>query len=264
MKDGYCRSSCSFLVAAIFHFLCLQAVYAMNTGPTIEMSADKVEINSFYHGTEITLHGTVPATSKVALLLLGERKEHVLKQKGKVGPLWMNVGTVTIQDAPEMYFLLTSADTVEELAAPEVLIQYCIGYDALRESAVITQENSNSDLIFREFIKLKENMGLYNVFSHSITLRSADEGSTEFKVSIPIPALAPPGEYEVSLYCFEKGQLASNVSTKLIVEKVGLPKKLSALAFDHAAMYGVVAIVVAMAVGLFMGFLFGSKGKGGH
>jgi len=217
------------LVALIVQWICAPQLYAADGEPTLEVAPQKVEINSFYHGTTLAVKGTVPANSKIALVLVGEKKTQTLKRKGKVGPLWMNVDTVTIKGAPEMYYLATSTDTQEELAP-------------------IEQGNSDYDSTFREFIKLKESAELYRTVYNSIKLKPMAGNLSKFEVLLPIPALAPPGEYKVFIYCFEEGRLFSSASSKLTVEKVGLPEK----------------VVAAIAAGLFMGVLFGSKGKGGH
>ena len=80
---------------------------------------------------------------------------------------------------------------------------------------------------------------------------------------LPLPSAVPPGEYEVELFCFKAGELIARSSAPLIVERSGLPKLMTDLAFNHAAAYGVLAIVVAMTVGIIMGVIFRSRG-GSH
>ncbi len=46
------------------------------------------------------------------------------------------------------------------------------------------------------------------------------------------------------------------------VRMVGFPAFLATLAYEHAALYGIVAVVIAIATGFLMGFLF--KGKTEH
>ncbi|GAB4334173.1 MAG: hypothetical protein Kow0099_06170 [Candidatus Abyssubacteria bacterium] len=231
---------------------------------TIEMMPKKIEIGSFYHGTELEFEGLVPSDCEVAIVLTGETKEQTFNRKGRVGPLWMNVGSATFEGAPEVYCLLSSSGSLECLALPEQLVACRIGYDALKESTRIKPENSDNDSTFAEFIKLKEDIGLYRILCNSVTLKPSSDGMARFHASLPIPPKMPPGDYEVSLFCFRDARKLSNQSFTLSVEKVGLPKKLSTLAYDHPAAYGILAIVAAMAAGIVMGVLFGSKGKGGH
>ncbi len=237
---------------------------ASETEPTIEISPAKIGISSFYHGEGITFSGVIPADCVPVLVVLGERKEHSLKRKGRVGPLWMNVGNVTVKDAPEMYYLLTSAENLDVLASTDILAEHGIGYDSLRQLVTIEQNDSDNNNIFQEFIKLKEKMGLYRVSVGAVELKRERENMMRFRATAPIPAQVPPGTYEVHVHCFAARQFISNSAGTFVVEKVGLTRWLSALAFTHAALYGILSILIAVAAGLLMGFLFGSKKKEPH
>jgi hypothetical protein len=46
------------------------------------------------------------------------------------------------------------------------------------------------------------------------------------------------------------------------VHMVGFPEFLMSMAYQHALMYGILAVVVAILTGFLMGYLF--KGGGGH
>ena len=251
------------LAALVALPLCL-AKAAGEEETALTMSHKKIEVNSFYHGTNLVINGTAPADSRLAVLLAGEKKEIKLNRKGRVGPLWMNVGVVVVEGAPEMYYLFTSTPAIEELGCRESLEKCCIGYDVLRKSVTISQNDTDADLTYREFLKLKESMGLYKCSPGSIKVEPVDKKTEKFSVTVPIPPLVPPGEYNVCLYCFKEDPFFTNSTGSLTVEKTGMPQKLSLLAFHHPAAYGILAIVVAIAAGLSMGILFGSRQKGGH
>jgi len=264
MKSKYIGFWIVLLASGLFLVGGVVPAYASEAALVIEISPKKVEIDSFYHGERLALKGVIPAGCKPVIILLGERKEHSLKRKGKVGLLWMNVGNVTVKDAPEMYYLLTSVENLDALAPADVLAEHGIGYDALRELISIEQGSSKNDEMFQEFIKLMEKMGLYKVSFSTIKLEREEANMAHFSATAPIPAQVPPGKYEAHLYCFTGRQLTSNSSAEFIVEKVGLTQWLSTLAFAHAATYGILSILVAVAAGLLMGLLFGSKKKEPH
>lgn len=252
------------LAIVLFSFMFMPDGNAAEREVEIEITPQDIEITTFYHGTDIEVKGTVPLASEIALVVMGEQDEQVLSRKGRVGPLWMNVETVVIKGVPQMYYLLTSTNTLEELAPSKILMEHGIGYDTLEKSVSLESENSGHETTFKEFIKLKESMGLYNLGNGSIRLKPLNEQSARFSLPIAIPSQVPPGEYRISIYCFKEGQVVSNSSSSLTVKKTGLPAMLSLLAFNHAAIYGVLSIVIAIAVGLFMGLLFGKKEGGGH
>jgi hypothetical protein len=48
------------------------------------------------------------------------------------------------------------------------------------------------------------------------------------------------------------------------VTRTGLVAAVSEMARDHAALYGLMAIVIALAAGLLVGVIFKKGGEGGH
>ncbi|RJP22123.1 MAG: hypothetical protein C4520_08680 [Candidatus Abyssobacteria bacterium SURF_5] len=263
MPGSLMKSTISLVMAAAL--ACWwNAGHVMAAEPEVAISKDRIEISSFYHGTTITAEAFIPAGCQAALVVSSERKDHPLNQKGKVGPLWMNIGTATIKGAPETYFLFSSVDPLDSLAPGEVLEKHGLGYEALRAGVTVEHAQSQLDELFPEFLKLKEEAGLYRTSPSSINLEPTETGEKHLLAEIPIPANIPAGEYRVQLFCFNDREFSSNSSSKLTVVKVGLPEKVSALAFEHPAVYGILSILIAMAAGIFMGLIFGSKKKEPH
>lgn len=264
MKGAF-RTLCGFLLGIALLLLAGEKpAHAVPDESALEIAPEKIEVNSFYHGTRLRVEGTAPSRCEVVVVISGEETEHSLNRKGKVGPLWMTVGTLTIKGAPEVYYLLTSANNREVPALPEILTTHGMGYDAMRKGVVIEGDDSDFEAAFDEFVRLKVSMGLYQVSLGAISLESGEQDTSRFALTVPIPPMIPPGNYDVRLYCFDERQLASNTSRAFSVKKVGLPLRLSELAFEHAAMYGIISIIIAMAAGLLMGLLFGSKKKEPH
>jgi len=87
-------------------------------------------------------------------------------------------------------------------------------------------------------------------------------GSTKpFAATVSMPPRVPPGEYVVEVFALNHGNIVARTTDHLKVDEVGLPALLSALAFEHGGLYGVLASLIAIAAGLLTGLLFkGSKG----
>jgi hypothetical protein len=77
-----------------------------------------------------------------------------------------------------------------------------------------------------------------------------------------LPAKVPPGEYQVRLSVIKDGRLMGQKTAKFRVKMVGFPALFASLAYEHAAFYGILAVIIAIATGFIMGFLF--KGKAEH
>jgi hypothetical protein len=70
------------------------------------------------------------------------------------------------------------------------------------------------------------------------------------------------GKYQVKLSVIQDGRLLSSQEKVLEVKLVSFPAMLRDLAQQQGALYGVLAVIIAIATGFLMGFLF--KGKTGH
>ena len=66
----------------------------------------------------------------------------------------------------------------------------------------------------------------------------------------------PTGSYVAEIFHFNSGQLVSVNSKKLTVRKAGVEAAIYNYAHDHAAIYGIVAILVALFAGWFGSVVF--------
>jgi hypothetical protein len=118
------------------------------------------------------------------------------------------------------------------------------------------------DDLFRELIVLKESEGLFSVTVASDEDREATAGGgSSFGTALHIPARAPAGTCSVWLFAFRDGQLVTRAAETLELEEAGFVAFVSSLAETHGLAYGVFAVVIAVAAGLVVGFLFGSNRK---
>jgi hypothetical protein len=65
----------------------------------------------------------------------------------------------------------------------------------------------------------------------------------------------------VWLFAFRDGRLVTRTAETLELEEAGLVAFVSSLAETHGLAYGVFAVVIAVAAGLLVGFVFGSTRK---
>jgi hypothetical protein len=120
-----------------------------------------------------------------------------------------------------------------------------------------------SSEIFPQFLKLKENGGLYGVFPGTIkVLSEATADRSTIQGTIQLPGKISPGNYQICLYVLNKGSLAEKQCVDFPVAMEGLPAILSSLAHRHGTVYGLLAVFIAIVTGFVTGFVF--KGKGAH
>lgn len=231
-------------------------------GVSLNVVPDRVSVGAFYHGTDVEVSAETPRCDATVLILESEGTDIVLNRKGRLGPVWMNVAQITAQGAPGVY-ILASSENLAAICSAQEREKLGLGYEAVRRRVTFMSDKPLSGKEFDELLKLKERAGTYNEELRIEMIPFAQERQT-ITASIPLPSVMPSGEYLLRLYCFEDGANIAGGSAHLTIERAGLPRLEYKLAHQHAATYGIVAVLAAMAAGLATGLAFSAKGGRGH
>ena len=229
------------------------------------LTPEAVDIGTFFNGTEVYVSGNVSRDAEVVVRLSGMRQDVALKKKGKVlGLLWMNLGSITIHNAPTLYLVYIS-DDLETTARtqPDKWEDLGFGFAALKKKVDISSAEGDSEEIFGEFLKLKESEGLYAIEPGRVTYGEGESGGKSFEAILQIPPRLTPGKYLVETFAVKDGSVEASTKAELQVKQVGFPAFVSGLAFKRGALYGLLATIIAIAAGLLMGVLFKGE-KGAH
>jgi len=226
---------------------------------TLQVSPDVVEINSFFQGRYVTVTGTLPEGLGAVVEVTGPTAEEHLMRKGRRGPLWMNVGAINVTGAPSIYIVMSSApDLLEGKGAATW------GFPFLTKNLSLSGdlETVEHTMFKQQFLELKQSQKLYASLPGGLTVSAAGDGRQKVTGKFWLPSNIRPNTYKVCLTSVKDGQPAGQTCIDLGVEMVGFPAFLMTMAYDHAALYGLLAILIALVVGAIMGYLF--KGGGGH
>lgn len=175
----------------------------------------------------------------------------------------MNVGELMYENAFNVYFL-HSTRNVDDLLMPDEADRYIIGYRSMRDHIGITPVQDEEEKIkwFNEFVRFKENSGLYTIVAGDITLIKKD-GRQNYFVHMDWPYKAPPGNYHVTVYAVKNKKIVDKAETAVLVEQVGIVKTLFDMANNRGAVYGILAILIALGAGFGVGMVFRKSG-GAH
>ena len=260
------RSTSSLLVSAVLlAALPAPGVAALGSESIVSMKIDpaEVSVNTFYSGVTVYVEGTIPAGYDAAILCSGEEGSVALKRKGKVlGLLWMSVGDVVFENVPSVYVLSTSGP-LSGLAPSPVLEKLGVGYPALESRVVQSSGQTGLDRDFGEFLKLKESENLYSYHEGGVELEPGPSGTMRVSAECLMPTKTPWGEYEVRLFGFKAGIGELLRAERLQVVPVGMTARISNLAQNHGLLYGILAVIIALGVGLLTGLAFARMSKKG-
>ena len=226
----------------------------------LDVQPAEVTISSFFSGVQMRITAELPPGSQAVLRILGKRIEEELMRKTHHWELWMNSGEVDIENAPVLYIVLSSAP---DLLPPDGGDNPW-GYHALEQEARFSGrlKSSEDEKIFSEFVQLKERDNLYHLYPGGLKITSLDPNRSQVSASIHLPSRLKPGTYRITLWIIRDGQANERRDGTFDVRRQGLPELLHALAADHGVLYGIFAVIIAMAVGLLTGLAFHRTGRG--
>ena len=81
-------------------------------------------------------------------------------------------------------------------------------------------------------------------------------GGRLFRVELVFPSNVPTGHYAAEIYLFKNGRPVSISRKTLDVRREGVEATIFQFAHQHAAIYGILAIVVALLAGWLAGVIF--------
>ena len=213
-----------------------------------------LELGTFYGGARISVAGMASAGSKVVVAVRGSSVAEVFNKVGRVGPIWVSTGRVTISDAPTLLFVFSSAplSTCLNRAAID---QDQLDLASLKQHIQIRTRAPDRERVADDFLALKAHQGTYRVTSGSVQLGALDQGKLPYRVDFEMPRSAPPGNYRVSVIECRNGVMSHRSDANLVVVEASFPALIARLARDQAPFYGIISVVIAMVAGFGIDFI---------
>ena len=183
-----------------------------------------------------------------------------------MGFVWLPIAHAEVKKLPGMYALLSSGK-ISGMLPPEQ--QKTLGlspdYQEIYDQAELHYKNPPKEGeaagLKKEYItgliKILEEGQLYQVRETAVQL-----SGNQFMAQVKHPADAPLGEYQVYCYAVKEGKSELLAQGKFQVKQTGLAEWLTQQAAKNAVVYGIMAALIAIGAGVFVGLIF--KRGGGH
>ncbi len=222
-------------------------------------SIEKVDIRLRYHGESILIFGAMPEKSDVIVKVTSPPESDKLNKKGRVGIFWMGVKMVRVSNIPGLYKMYTTIPFDQIPEATRAAYGFNADFSEVRRKAIFDPDPGPDRALFLDgLIRIKDKGRLYRIHQEDIETVKG----TVFRVSMFLPSRAPTGDYDVTVYALRGGRVVAEDHGQILVEKAGMERWLTNLAKEHGAVYGLLAVSIALAGGIGISFIF--KGGGGH
>lgn len=186
----------------------------------------------------------------VVVVVTGPRQSYVVRRKEQVAGVWVNRHAATVRDLPGFY-ALSSTRAPEDILDPDQLRQYPMGFDHLdfrwSDRPRADQEMDYRNAVLRDLI----DAGLYAERPTSLVVMD----HTLFRAEVDFPANVPVGPYAVNIYLVRDGKVIAHQTAPLSIDKIGFERAIYTFAKTEPALYGLIAVTIAILAGIFAGAL---------
>jgi uncharacterized protein (TIGR02186 family) len=225
------------------------------------LSTQRVAITSTYTGSEIGIFGVIERDQQtgtrikpydIVISARGPRRTTIVRQKEEVGPVWINRTQRRFINLP-VFLTVLATRPLDEVADQRTRQRLRLGVDAVLTPIGLDIEFDSPEARFREaLLRLKTADGLFAENARGIAFLAPNV----FTGTIPLPATAPVGVYDVEVALFHDGvQLARHTLTFEVI-KTGFEQAVVDSAHRHTWLYGLAAGAMALAFGWFASVIF--------
>lgn len=222
----------------------------------VSLSEHRVQITSNFSGVDLVLFGTiegVPAVTAnrigydLVVTVIGPRQTYRARRKQRVVGIWVNAESRQFIDVPS-YLAVLSNRPIKQIAKPDVLRRLQIGLDDFPLTQRIGPDFADtvpSDPFREAFVRLKRDQGIYQQSPTAVTLLTP----TVFRAAISLPTTAITGTYNVDVKLFADGAMIARTTSAFEVIKVGFEQFIAEAAHQHAVLYGIATVCIALFTG---------------
>lgn len=247
-----------FLLSALIALHLLIAIPAMADDLDIDLSKPDVRLDVSFKGSELLLFGAKDIEADVVVVVRGPGTDTSVRFKERIAGIWVNTDEVIFGDAPS-YYAMASTKPVDFILPKEVLVREKIGANNLHLPIKAAPDGADEKSIQNFKDGLIRNMvakGLYTAETGEIGL----VGKQLFRTNLWFPANVHVGDYTVETFLVKDGRIESRKSTNLEVHKVGVEAEVYNFAHEHALLYGLLAIFIAVVAGWAADAVFKKRG----
>jgi uncharacterized protein (TIGR02186 family) len=220
-----------------------------------DLSSHIIAVRADFHGAQLVLFGTLdpPLTPEDNLLVLirGPLQHLVVRQKKSWMGLWLNKGAVEFRDVPAFYRIYAAHD-LDQTIPDVVRNRHNIGLDSL---VMVNEPNENP---YRQYIVDKRLLPEERTYSND-TGGISFLGNSLFRAEIDFPQRVPVGLYTVETLLIRQGVVIAAQTSPLQISKDGIGADVAWLAHEHAYLYGLITLIIALSGGGLAAFIWGKR-----
>ena len=218
----------------------------------IGLSTDTVGIGSDFSGQNLTIFGALTNLDTqiqrqgrydIVVVLQGPESPIVVHRKTRVMGMWMNTTSQQFEQVPESY-IATATRQLQDVTDRKTFEQLSLGVSGLAFDASRFRQSYTEEFVAAVKDINKAN-GRYSDGSGVVEFISPNL----FRATLELPANVPVGKHRARAFLFKNGTFIKESSTDLQIRKAGIEQQLFNFAQERSALYGLLSVLAAIAIG---------------
>lgn len=216
------------------------------------LSQNRVSLTVNFEGSEILIYGAVrrdgplPEDSDLGVIVAveGPPMPAVIWRKARRAGIWVNTESQEVRAAPSFYAVASTAP-LNQILSPDADLTHRISTRLAIFEARSTPDARDPAAFTEALIRIREGEGLYQSRDGAVELQR----DTLFSTRITLPKNIVEGRYAARIFLLRDGDVIDEYETVIDVQKAVLERWLFNLAYQQPALYGLLALGLAVFFG---------------
>lgn len=224
-----------------------------------DVSQHEVQVRQGFTGTELLLFGAIldprgrraSGQYDIVVVLKGPTQPIRLREKEKIGGIWINSESTDFRSAPS-FFAVASSQPVLQIVDERTAAIYELGLDFIQLSPSGAIEAEEQERFTEGLVDLRRRMGVYKEDMDGVTITE----EVLYRARIALPSHVQTGMYTAETFAIIDGRVIASAVAEVEVRKVGFGRFVELFSQQQAFFYGLLAIGLSVFMGWVAGRLF--------
>lgn len=221
-----------------------------------EVSQHEVQVRQGFVGTELLLFGAIldPTGARggldydIVVVLKGPTGAIRVREKERIGGIWINATTTDFRSAPS-FFAVASSAPISDIVDQRTAAIYELGLGFIQLSPTGTIDPEEQTKFTEGLVDLRQREGLFKEDMDGVQVKE----QVLYQARISLPSNVQTGTYTAETFAITRGRVIASAIAEVEVKKVGFERFVEVFSQKQAFFYGLIAVFLS----IFMGWLAG-------
>ncbi|MGL4542437.1 MAG: TIGR02186 family protein, partial [Polymorphobacter sp.] len=217
-----------------------------------DISQSRIDIIYTFKGAELLVFGAIQyangqvpdEAAGLVVVMRGPAEPITVRKKARVAGIWVNTASVRFESAPGFYAVATSAP-IAKLVDERTAAIWEIGVSSLQLSPTGEASPEQTEIFERGLIDQRRRAGLFAEHEGAVGISQ----NILYRARIAIPSTVPVGSYTAQIFLVRKGEVIAQSTSPVEIDKSGFERWIFVAAHNHAFLYGLAAVALALLAG---------------